>query len=61
MWGQILMKDLLGGPMSAAKLSQATASAGPLDFGSSGVNRHICSAGAHPGGSEGENGSGLGK
>ncbi len=27
MWGQILMKDLLGGPISAAKLSQTTASA----------------------------------
>jgi Tannase and feruloyl esterase len=27
MWGQILMKDLLGGPTAAAKLSQATASA----------------------------------
>src|SRR5499426_1389842 len=27
MWGQILMKDLVGGPVSAAKLSQATASA----------------------------------
>jgi hypothetical protein len=27
MWGQIVMKDLVGGPISAAKLSQTTASA----------------------------------
>ena len=27
MWGQIVMKDLVGGPISAAKLAQATASA----------------------------------
>jgi hypothetical protein len=27
MWGQIVMKDLVGGPISAAKLNQATASA----------------------------------
>ena len=27
MWGQIVMKDLLGGPISSAKLTQATASA----------------------------------
>ena len=27
MWGQIVMKDLVGGPIAAAKLSQATASA----------------------------------
>jgi hypothetical protein len=27
MWGQIVMKDLLGGPLAAAKLNQATASA----------------------------------
>jgi len=27
MWGQVVMKDLVGGPISAAKLNQATASA----------------------------------
>src|SRR5262249_56125858 len=29
MWGQIVMKDFLGAPISTAKLNQATASPGP--------------------------------
>ena len=31
MWGQLVMKDLVGGPISAAKLSQATVSAAACD------------------------------
>ena len=37
MWGQIVMKDLVGGPIAAAKLSQATASAVAACDGDDGV------------------------
>lgn len=37
MWGQIVMKDLTGGPISAAKLTQATASAVAACDGADGV------------------------
>jgi hypothetical protein len=37
MWGQIAMKDLVGGPIAAAKLSQATASAVAACDGHDGV------------------------
>lgn len=37
MWGQIVMKDLVGGPIAAAKLNQATASAVTACDGADGV------------------------
>ncbi|HEU0199672.1 MAG TPA: tannase/feruloyl esterase family alpha/beta hydrolase [Burkholderiaceae bacterium] len=37
MWGQIVMKDLVGGPIAAAKLNQATASAVAACDGADGV------------------------
>ena len=37
MWGQIVMKDLVGGPITAAKLNQATASAVAACDGNDGV------------------------
>jgi len=37
MWGQIVMKDLVGGPIAAAKLTQATASAVAACDGADGV------------------------
>ena len=37
MWGQIVMKDLVGGPIASAKLSQATASAIAACDGNDGV------------------------
>ncbi len=60
MWGQILMKDLLGGPMSAAKFSQATTSAVAACDAADGVTDGGAQVGHDLAGEEADVGGGLG-